>query len=123
MLRAGTRWPNDTSWGGGRGEKSSRIATNSNLPIATKPNPGRGGFKTAHLRAFRSGISCELQLKGAPLAYLQNQLGHRDQSITLEHYTHLMPELTGSLTKQFFAYLGSTAASQPPPPGNSDENR
>lgn len=77
----------------------------------------------AHLRAFRSGISCELQLKGAPLAYVQNQLGHRDQSITLEHYTHLVPELTGSLTKQFFAYLGTTAASQPPPPGNSDENR
>jgi integrase len=60
----------------------------------------------AHLKAFRSGISCELQLKGAPLAYVQNQLGHHDQSITLEHYTHLVPELMGSLTKQFIAYLG-----------------
>lgn len=60
----------------------------------------------AHLKAFRSGISCELQLKGVPLAYVQEQLGHHDQSMTLEHYSHLVPELMGSLTKGFMARLG-----------------
>lgn len=59
-----------------------------------------------HLKAFRSGVSCELQLKGAPLAYVQNQLGHHDLSMTLEHYSHLVPELMGSLTKRFMGYLG-----------------
>ncbi len=59
-----------------------------------------------HLKAFRSGISCELQLKGAPLAYVQEQLGHHDNQLTLEHYTHLVPELMGSLTKQFIGVLG-----------------
>lgn len=68
-----------------------------------------------HLKAFRSGVSCELQLKGAPLAYVQSQLGHRDQSITLEHYTHLVPELMGSLTKRFVAYLGNTEKAQQDP--------
>lgn len=63
-----------------------------------------------HLKAFRSGVSAELQLKGAPLAYVQNQLGHHDQSMTLEHYSHLVPELMGSLTKRFMGYLGSDAA-------------
>jgi len=51
--------------------------------------------------------SCELQLKGAPLAYVQEQLGHHDQSITLEHYSHLVPDLMGTLTKQFISYLGA----------------
>ncbi len=60
----------------------------------------------SHLKAFRSGISCELQLKGAPLAYVQEQLGHHDNQLTLEHYTHLVPELMGSLTKQFIGVLG-----------------
>lgn len=60
-----------------------------------------------HLKAFRSGISCELQLKGAPVAYVQSQLGHHDQTITLEHYTHLVPELMGALTKPFMATLGN----------------
>jgi integrase len=61
----------------------------------------------AHLKAFRAGVSCELQLKGAPLAYVQEQLGHHDNQLTLEHYTHLVPELMGSLTKQFIGYLGN----------------
>lgn len=63
-----------------------------------------------HLKAFRSGVSCELQLKGAPLAYVQNQLGHHDLSMTLEHYSHLVPELMGSLTKRFMGYLGGDPA-------------
>ena len=60
-----------------------------------------------NLKAFRSGISCELQLNGSPLAYVQNQLGHHDQTITLEHYTHLLPELVGQITKSFISTLGA----------------
>ena len=62
----------------------------------------------AHLKAFRSGIACELQLRGAPLAYVQELLGHHDASITLEHYTHIVPELMGRLTKPFIGTLGAS---------------
>ncbi len=68
---------------------------------------GRRFPKGPHLKAFRSGIACELQLNGAPLAYVQNQLGHHDSAITLEHYTHLIPDLMGHLTKRFVATLGT----------------
>lgn len=62
--------------------------------------------KGAHLKAFRAGISCELQLRGAPLAYVQELLGHHDQALTLEHYTHMIPDLMGRLTKPFITSLG-----------------
>ena len=60
-----------------------------------------------HLKAFRHGVSIELQLKGAPLAYVQNQLGHHDQTLTLEHYSKICPGLLGNLTKKFIASLGT----------------
>lgn len=65
-----------------------------------------------HLRAFRSGISIELQLAGAPLAYVQALLGHHDSSITLEHYSKIVPELMGRLTKPLIETLGSVKAPQ-----------
>ncbi len=60
----------------------------------------------SHLKAFRSGISSELQLKVAPLAYVQEQFGHHDNQLTLEHFTHLFPELMCASTKQFIGELG-----------------
>lgn len=61
----------------------------------------------ATLKGFRSGVCCELQLKGVPLGYVQEQLGHHDSSLTLESYTHLVPTLMGTLTKKFIARLGA----------------
>ncbi len=60
-----------------------------------------------HLKAFRSGVCVELQLNGAPLSYCQAQLGHHSLDITLDHYTHMVPELLGHLTKKFIKLLGS----------------
>ena len=65
-----------------------------------------------HLKAFRSGISIELQISGAPLAYCQEMLGHHDARITLEHYTHIAPELLGRLTTKFIGGLGSDDCSR-----------
>ena len=67
--------------------------------------------KGPHFKAFRSCLSCELQISGALSGHMQEQLGRYNLSVPLEHCAYLVPDLMRWMTKQFIAFLRQGARS------------
>ena len=58
-----------------------------------KPALNRAGIETIRFHDLRHTYASLLLAKGAPMKYVQSQLGHSSITMTMDLYTHLLPEV------------------------------
>lgn len=59
-----------------------------------KPSLERAGIDTIRFHDLRHTYASLLLANGAPMKYVQHQLGHTSIKMTMDLYTHLLPEVT-----------------------------
>ena len=59
-----------------------------------KPALSRAGIEAIRFHDLRHTFASQLLAKGAPMKYVQHQLGHSSIKMTMDLYTHLLPEVT-----------------------------
>lgn len=59
-----------------------------------KPSLERAGIDTIRFHDLRHTYASLLLANGAPMKYVQHQLGHSSIKMTMDLYTHLLPEVT-----------------------------
>ena len=58
-----------------------------------KPALSRAGIEAIRFHDLRHTYASLLLAKGAPMKYVQSQLGHASITMTMDLYTHLLPEV------------------------------
>lgn len=58
-----------------------------------KPSLQRAGIDTIRFHDLRHTYASLLLANGAPMKYVQHQLGHSSITMTMDLYTHLLPEV------------------------------
>lgn len=58
-----------------------------------KPALNRAGIDSLRFHDLRHTYASLLLVKGAPMKYVQHQLGHSSIKMTMDLYTHLLPEV------------------------------